>query len=42
VSVKRTLADERIFIVRRLDPGQSLPVGTSEALLVFDDPDAAH
>jgi hypothetical protein len=38
VSVKRSAMDAALFVVHRLEPGQAVPVGTSEALLVFTAP----
>jgi hypothetical protein len=38
VSVKRSVMDAALFVVQRLEPGQAVPVGTSEALLVFTAP----
>jgi hypothetical protein len=36
--VKRSAMDQALFVVRQLEPGQAVPVGTSEALLVFAAP----
>ena len=36
VSVQRSALDTNLFVVRRLDPGQKVPVGATEAKLVFE------
>jgi hypothetical protein len=35
VSVKQSVTDPNLFVVRRLDPGRPVPVGTREAVLEF-------
>jgi len=35
VSVKQSVTDPNLFVVRRLDPGRPVPVGTREAFLAF-------
>jgi hypothetical protein len=38
VSVQRSVSNAAVFVVRRLESGQPLPPGTSEARLVFAAP----
>lgn len=37
VSVKPSARDDTLYVVRPLKPGQRLPFGTREAMLVFSD-----
>jgi hypothetical protein len=40
VSIKRSVRDPDLLVVRTLDSGKALPPGRTEAFLVFPGPDA--
>jgi len=40
VSVKRSVRDGNLLVVRKLDAGKTAPVGSQEAFLSFADPAA--
>jgi hypothetical protein len=42
VSVRTSVSEAGLYVVRRLQPGQAVPPGTTEALLVFSPAESSN